>query len=163
MSMRKFLNLEPGVGISKTAIQSNLKAVSDETWEQLSKKTTEYAKCKELEDGKVVRGDCTAVETNIHYPTANRDLAKEMGVENLTFSKNGSMDIGSLMDTPKLHRALRNFRAGVEGCISFLKRCFGFSRVLDKTLETFKAALHLGAAAYNLTLLARMHRGALQS
>ena len=89
--------------------------------------------------------------------TANRDLAKEAGVEELTFSKNGSMDLGSLVSSPKLHKALKNFRAGVEGCISFAKRIFGFSRVFDKSLETFKAALQLGAAAYNLTMLARIN------
>ena len=50
---------------------------------------------------------------------------------------------------------LMRFRAGVEGCISFLKRIFSFNRVLDRSKETFNAALHLGAAAYNLTLLAR--------
>ncbi len=361
MSMRVFLNLAPGEGISKSTIQGNLKAVREETWELLSKKITAYAKTKELERGKALRSDCTTVETNIHYPTdasllndtvrvlcrnmnrafqimgdealyedrsrraksklfkinnargeekrhphyleliritretleyakallpllksykcadlmdglkldavhaelmtyiprgekvvtqayrrvvkkeevavsdkifsifeehtdiivkgfrdivfghkvllstgvsglildlqvlegnpkdstlvpeiferhvkstgaaptaaafdgcfastANRDRAKELGVEDLTFSKNGSLSLDSLMSSPKLHKTLRNFRAGIEGCISFLKRVFGFSRVLDKSLETFKAALHLGAAAYNMTLLARM-------
>lgn len=361
LSIRAFLNLAPEKGISKSAINNNLKAVSDGTWELLSKKITEFARSKELESGKALRSDCTTVETNIHYPTdasllndtvrvlcrnmdrackvigaqaqyedrsrrakaklfkinnvrgeerrrphyleliritretvqyaeamltvvenhqcadllqglelqaigaelktyiprglkvvdqayrrlvnkeevpsaekivsifeehtdiivkgfrdvafghkvllstgvtglifdlqilggnpkdsmlvpgifkrhaentgsaptvaafdgcfgstANRDLAKEEGVEELTFSKNRSLSIDSLMSCPKLHKVLRNFRAGIEGCISFLKRVFGFSRVLDKTLETFKAALHLGAVAYNLTQLARM-------
>jgi len=88
--------------------------------------------------------------------TANRDLAKAAGVEDLTFSKNGSMDLSTLLSSPKIHGALRNFRAGIEGCISFLKRVFGFARVLDRSKETFSAALHMGAFAYNLTLIARM-------
>ena len=87
---------------------------------------------------------------------ANRDLAKTAGVSNLTFCKNLGMDLKSLMDAPQLHKLLRNFRTGVEGCISFAKRMFGFLRVFDKGQESFGAALHMGAVAYNLTLLARM-------
>jgi IS5 family transposase len=94
---------------------------------------------------------------------ANRDLIKAAGVEDLTFSKNGSLDLATLLTSPKIHRALRNFRAGVEGCISFLKRVFGFSRVLDKGKETFAAALQMSAFAYNLTLLARMRLAAKSS
>jgi IS5 family transposase len=365
MSMRAFLNLPLGEGISKSAIQSNLKAVSEGRWEKLHKKIADYARTKEIESGEALRGDCTTVETNIHYPTdanllnatvrvlcrhmhratkivgdyaqyedrsrraksklfkinnirgeskqhphyleliritretiqyaekmlpllasyecsdlmqglrldaiqaelktyilrgekvvnqayrrivkkeevpvaekivsifevhtdiivkgfrdvvfghkvflttgasglildlqvldgnpkdstlvpqtlerhigntgaapealafdgcfastANRDFAKKLGVKDLTFSKNRRMSLDSLMSSPKLHKALKNFRAGVEGCISFLKRVFGFSRVLDKSLETFKAALHSAAAAYNLTLLARIRLAA---
>ena len=71
---------------------------------------------------------------------ANRDIAKAMGVKEITFSKNGSMDLASLLSTPTLHKMLRNFRPGIEGCISFAKRIFGFSRVLDRTKETFSTA-----------------------
>jgi IS5 family transposase len=88
--------------------------------------------------------------------TANRDLAKGHGVSELTFSKNRSLSLSSLVSSPKMHTALLRFRAGVEGCISFLKRIFGFSRVLDRTKETFSAALQMGRLAYNLTLLTRM-------
>lgn len=362
MSMREFLNLEPGRGLKKSAIQKNLKVVKESTWEGLNQCLCRYAQEQELEDGAVVRGDTTVVETNIHYPTdasllndvvrvlsrnlssaeeilgsvvqyidhrrrakgklnkinntssaakrhsdyleliritretvtaaeamlpeikncgsvgpiegaildgvaealktyipraknvvdqayrrivkgekvpaaeklvsifeehtdiivkgkretefghkivlttgksalilslkilkgnpkdstlfpemladhkknygkvpkamaldgcfasaANRDLAKTAGVSNLTFCKNLGINLKSLMDAPQLHKLLRNFRAGVEGCISFAKRMFGFLRVFDKGQESFGAALHMGAVAYNLTLLARMN------
>jgi IS5 family transposase len=87
---------------------------------------------------------------------ANRDAAKAAGVDDVTFRKNGNMKLSTLVSSTKLNRLLRNFRAGIEGCISFLKRTFGFSRVIDRSLETFNAALHMGAFAYNITLLARM-------
>ncbi len=87
---------------------------------------------------------------------ANRDHTKQLGVENLTFSKNRSLNLNSLLSSKEIHKPLRNFRAGIEGCISFLKRIFGFSRVLDRTKTTFHATLQMGAFAYNLTLLARM-------
>jgi transposase, IS5 family len=87
----------------------------------------------------------------------NKDFAKAGGVANITFSKNLNMSLESLMESPKKHRNLLNFRAGIEGCISFLKRVFGFTRVLDKGLESFKSALQCGVVAYNLTLLARIN------
>jgi transposase, IS5 family len=93
----------------------------------------------------------------------NRDFAKAGGVSNITFSKNLNMSLESLMETPKKHRSLLNFRAGIEGCISFLKRVFGFSRVLDKGLESFKSTLQCGVVAYNLTLLARINLRAQQT
>jgi IS5 family transposase len=86
---------------------------------------------------------------------ANRDLLKEAGVKELTFSKNLSMKLESLVSSKRAHKMLLRFRAGVEGSISFLKRVFSFDRVLDRSLKTFKAALQLGAAACNLTVLAR--------
>lgn len=86
---------------------------------------------------------------------ANRDLLKEAGVEELTFSKNLSMPLESLVSSKRVHRLLMHFRAGIEGSISFLKRVFSFNRIRDRSLETFKAALQLGAAACNLTILAR--------
>jgi len=91
---------------------------------------------------------------------ANRDLAKSTGVDDITFCKNNSMPIDSLLSSPKIHKFLMNFRAGIEGCISFLKRTFGFSRIFDKGCESFSAALHMGGVAYNLTLLARMNLAA---
>ena len=86
---------------------------------------------------------------------ANRDLLKEAGVEELTFSKNLNMKMETLVSSKREHKMLLRFRAGVEGSISFLKRVFSFTRVLDRSLKTFKAALQLGAAACNLTVLAR--------
>jgi len=87
--------------------------------------------------------------------TANRNLLKERGVQEVTFSKNRSMPLHALVSSPKIHKLLLRFRSGIEGCISFLKRIFSFGRILDRSRETFAAALHLGAAAYNVTLLAR--------
>ena len=45
---------------------------------------------------------------------ANRDYAKTSGIEELTFSKNRTLDIKSLVSSPKVHAKLRNFRAGIE-------------------------------------------------
>ena len=86
---------------------------------------------------------------------ANRNYAKENGIEELTFSKNRCLDISSLVSSPRVHRKLRNFRAGIEACISYMKRVFGWSRVLDKGAQSFSATIQVAAVAYNLTVLAR--------
>lgn len=86
---------------------------------------------------------------------ANRDELKKAGVKELTFSKNGKISLRSLASSSATHRVLVRFRAGVEGNISFLKRVFGFRRVMDKGLASFQAALQCAAVACNLTLLAR--------
>lgn len=86
---------------------------------------------------------------------ANRDIAKAEGVTNITFSKNGNMPIDTLVTSTRKEKSLLRFRAGIEGCISFFKRIFGATRILDRTKETFKSVLQCSAVAYNLTLLAR--------
>ena len=86
----------------------------------------------------------------------NRDFAKDMGVQEITFCKNRSLDLSSLVSSTRIQKMLLNFRAGIEGCISWMKRTFGFKRILDKSAETFQASLQLGSIAYNLTILARL-------
>lgn len=67
-----------------------------------------------------------------HVNAAHRNLAcRDLYIHNrLSGMSKVALDRGSL-----------NFRAGIEACISFLKRVFGFTRVLDKGLESFKSAL----------------------
>jgi hypothetical protein len=50
---------------------------------------------------------------------------------------------------------LRNFRAGIEGVISFLKRCFGWDRCAWRSYESFRAYTWGSVIAVNLVLLAR--------
>ena len=87
----------------------------------------------------------------------NRDFAKARDVANITFSKNGNMPLDTLVTSKQKHQKLMCFRAGIEGCISFFKRIFGATKILDRTKETFKTVLQIGVVAYNLTLIAR-HR-----
>jgi IS5 family transposase len=87
----------------------------------------------------------------------NRDELKSAGVKDLTFCKNLGMSLDSLVSSQTIHKMLGRFRAGIEGSISFLKRIFSFDRVLDKGKKIFHAALHMGIAAYNLTLIARFN------
>ena len=40
------------------------------------------------------------------------------------------LEVDDMVRSPRVYRLLRNFRAGIESCISFLKRCFGLARCL---------------------------------
>ena len=87
--------------------------------------------------------------------TANMNLAKSEGVINISFPKTATMQTDLSAASKRKHEKLMRFRAGVEGCISFLKRIFGATKILDRTKKTFAATLQCAAVAYNLTLLAR--------
>ena len=56
-------------GFKKSALNKNIKAISDTTWEMINTDLLGYAKQKEIEKGRKVRIDCTCVASNIHYPT----------------------------------------------------------------------------------------------
>jgi IS5 family transposase len=51
------------------ALALNVKKISKNSWEKINKVLIEFAKKENIETGKKVRIDSTAVESNIHYPT----------------------------------------------------------------------------------------------
>lgn len=86
---------------------------------------------------------------------ANVEDIKELGVKDVAFSKKRGLDILEMVKSSWVYRKLRNFRAGIEGVISFLKRCFGLDRVLWKSFESFKAYVWSSVISANLLILAR--------
>ncbi|BBO74921.1 transposase [Desulfosarcina widdelii] len=56
-------------GYKKSALNKNIKGISDATWELINADLLGYAKQKGIEKGRQVRVDCTCVETHIHHPT----------------------------------------------------------------------------------------------
>jgi IS5 family transposase len=54
-----------------------------------------------------------------------------------------------------VYRRLRDFRAGIEGCISFLKRGFGLDRCNWRSFRSFRAYAHASVVSFNLLILAR--------
>ena len=87
---------------------------------------------------------------------ANRDLLKDSGVESLTFCKHGSLPRESLCSSARLHRELMNFRAGMEGLISSLKRDFGLRRILETGRKRFASVVQRSVVAFNLRTIVRM-------
>lgn len=56
-------------GFQKSALCSNVKAISPDTWEAINRILVAYGHDKKIEKGKQSRIDCTVVSSNIHDPT----------------------------------------------------------------------------------------------
>jgi IS5 family transposase len=79
----RFCKIGIGKPFKKSALQKGIKALSEETWEQINRILVDYAQGQAIEKGRKVRVDCTVVESNIHAPydsellvDANRVLAR---------------------------------------------------------------------------------------
>jgi IS5 family transposase len=68
-SIRWFCRIGMGEeGFQKSALNRNIKAISDPTWEMINRDLIGYAAMEGIEKGRTVRTDCTCVESNIHDP-----------------------------------------------------------------------------------------------
>ena len=61
-------------GFKKSALNRNIKAITDQTWEMINRDILGYAKQENIEKGRSVRTDCTCVESNIHKPRDSNQL-----------------------------------------------------------------------------------------
>jgi IS5 family transposase len=61
-------------GFKKSALNRNIKVISDQTWEMINRDILGYAKQEGIEKGRKVRTDCTCVESNIHKPRDSNQL-----------------------------------------------------------------------------------------
>lgn len=55
-------------GFKKSALNSNIKSISEQTWELILRDLLGHAEDENIEKGRKVRIDCTVVESNIHKP-----------------------------------------------------------------------------------------------
>jgi IS5 family transposase len=88
---------------------------------------------------------------------ANLTALRGLGVLDAVFTKSQGLPVHEMARSSWIFRALRHFRAGVEGCISFLKRCFGLDRCTWKGFASFLAYVQASVFSANLLVLAR-HR-----
>jgi len=86
---------------------------------------------------------------------ANLVAIKELGVEDVAFSKSRGLSIREMVKSTWVYRRLRDFRAGIEGTISFLKRAFGLDCCTWSGLASFKSYVCGSVLACNLLLVAR--------
>ena len=82
--------------------------------------------------------------------------ANILGVTDVCFSKPCGIEKEEMVKSPWVFQKLRNFRAGIEGIISTLKRGFGLDRALWKGVSGFASYVHSSVVSYNLTVLARL-------
>lgn len=56
-------------GFKKSALNRNIKMITDQSWEMINQQILGYAQIQGIEKGRKVRTDCTCVESNIHQPS----------------------------------------------------------------------------------------------
>lgn len=81
--------------------------------------------------------------------------AKVRGLDDVVFAKKRGLLVHDMASSTWIYRQLRNFRAGIEGMISFLKRVFGLGRCTWKGAESFPSYVGASVVSANLLLLAR--------
>src|SRR6266498_2640698 len=85
----------------------------------------------------------------------NLDAIKAKGVEDVAFSKARTLQITDMVRSPWVYKKLRNFRAGIEATISFLKRISGLDRCTWRSLPSFKSYVWSSIVTFNLLVIAR--------
>lgn len=86
---------------------------------------------------------------------ANLEAIKALGVKDVAFSKGRGLGVTEMVKSTWVYRKLRNFRAGVEGVISFLKRALGLGRCTWRSAASFAAYTWASVLAANLLVVAR--------
>jgi IS5 family transposase len=91
----------------------------------------------------------------------NLEKAKAKKIKDVCFSKGRGLEVEDMCRSQWVYKRLRNFRAGIESGISWIKRCFGLSRCTWKGHQSFKSYVWSSIVSANLLTLAR-HRLKLQ-
>lgn len=80
---------------------------------------------------------------------------KARGVQDVVFHKKRGLEISDMAKSAWVYKRLKNFRAGIEGCISFLKRVFGLTRCTWRSFPSFKSYVWASVVSFNLLVMAR--------
>lgn len=86
---------------------------------------------------------------------ANLEELKRLGIDDVAFAKRCGLKVSEMVRSSWVYRRLRNFRAGIEGGISFLKRVFGLDRCPWRGHASFKSYVWAGVVSANLLVMAR--------
>ena len=86
---------------------------------------------------------------------ANLGDLKAAGVQDVMFSKKRGLKVVDMVKSSYVYKKLRDWRAGIEGMISFLKRCFGAGRCTWKGHASFKSYVWGSVVSANLLILSR--------
>jgi IS5 family transposase len=85
----------------------------------------------------------------------NLRRGKALGIKDLSFSKRRGLQVSDMTRSTWVYRKLRNFRAGIEAQISFLKRAFAMERCSWRGAESFGVYVQSCVLAANLLTIAR--------
>lgn len=90
------------------------------------------------------------------YSQTNENSAQSLGVKEVVLPKGGYRSQERIKDERKINfKKARRWHNGVEGRISFLKRCFGLQCCLYKGELGFCRWVGWGIIAHNLTIISR--------
>jgi len=89
--------------------------------------------------------------------TANLAHARSLGVNEVAFQKKKGLTVEAMTSSQKIYKQLCDFRAGIEGNISELKRTYGLSRSVWRGLQGFMADVWSSIFSYNLVRIARLN------
>lgn len=91
------------------------------------------------------------------YATKDNVLkGRELGLKHVVFHKRVGLSYHAMGVKKKTFDRLRNFRAGIEGNISELKRAYGVGKAKWKGRDGFEAFVWSSVISYNLVHLARI-------
>jgi IS5 family transposase len=80
---------------------------------------------------------------------------KALGVKDVVFAKKRGLQVSDMAKSSWVYKRLRDWRAGIEGMISFFKRCFGLDRCLWRGVTSFRSYVWSSVVSANLLLMAR--------
>ena len=101
------------------------------------------------------RYPCQATVDGGYASKDNLASAKTLGVQDMVFSKKCGLKVEDMVTQTWLFKKLRDFRAGIEGIISFLKRVFGLRRCTWRGQPSFGSYVGASIVSANLLILAR--------
>ena len=90
------------------------------------------------------------VADGCYVSSENVTSAKELGVKRTVFNKPAGMSYTAMGVKKKTFKRWKNFRAGIEGNISELKRAFGAGKAMWKYKDGFDAFVWSSTLCYNL-------------
>jgi IS5 family transposase len=91
------------------------------------------------------------------YESREKLSTLESKMANVSIAKKGNRTVEEIeREHDPVFKSLQRFRAGIEGTISFLKRCFKMGRCLFRSFKTYCSSVGSHVFAHNLVVLARL-------
>jgi Transposase DDE domain. len=166
--------LEKTSTICELALQDLTKEVKNQETGANGMSAEQVVKSAIVKQSKGNPADVTLVETMLEnqkmiydkYPSkvsldggfASKDnlkLVKGKMIKDVCFARKRGLNEEDMCKSSWVYKNLRNFRAGIESGILWLKRCFGLARCTWKTFESFKSYVWASIVSANLMTLAR--------
>jgi IS5 family transposase len=91
-SFRAFARMKMGQYPSDSTLQETIKSISPATWEAVNRVLIQYAARQDVEKGRTIRFDTTAVDANIHHPTDSTLLQDGIRVITRLLQEGKSLD-----------------------------------------------------------------------